>query len=55
MTNNYYKTKKDFEKKHAKKIKIFLKKKKTDAKIRPENNIRISLKKKNLKKRQYHR
>ena len=43
MTNNYYKkkTKKSFEKKHVKGIKIFLKKKKTKGEKRPEKEVKI--------------
>ena len=42
MTNNYYqKDKKDSKKKHAKNIKIFLKKKKTKCKKRLEEDIEI--------------
>ena len=43
------KTKKSFEKKHVKDIKIFLKKKRKKAKNRTEKDIKIFLK--NIKKR----
>ena len=50
MINNYYpSTKKDSEKKHAKNVKIFLKKKKTKGKKRPEKDIKILLKNKKKK------
>ena len=51
MTNNYYqKTKKSFEKKHVKDVKILLKKKKKKGKKAPETDIKIFLKKKKKKK-----
>ena len=54
MVNNYLrKTKKSFEKKHAKDIKIFLKRKRGKKKL--ETDTKIFLKRKNKKKRHYHR
>ena len=52
MVNKYYqKTKKSFKKKHAKDIKIFLKKKKKKGtKKRPKTDIKIFLKTKNKRK-----
>ena len=44
------KTKKSFEKKHLKDIKVFLKKKKTKGKKRTEKDIKIKLKKKKCNK-----
>ena len=50
MTYNYYqKTKKSFEKKHVKDIKIFVNKKKTKGEKRPKKDIKILLKKKKKK------
>ena len=56
MVNKYDKnTKNSFEKKHAKEIKIFQKKKKQKGKKKPETDTRTFLKKKKNKKCQYHR
>ena len=41
MTNNYYQRNKEEAKEEAKDIKIFLKKKKTKAKKRPDKDIKI--------------
>ena len=48
-------TKKDYEKKHVKDIKIFLKNKKIKGKKMPEKYIKILLKKKKKKRHQYYK
>ena len=53
MTKNIKNIRKDFEKKNAKNIEIFLKNKETKDEKRSEKDIKIFLKWKKKKKRQY--